>query len=306
MSARASRVEALLQLVRVSLAPTAIADALCGLVLGGVVLGASFDVRIALVAPLASLCLLHGGLALNDFADRAVDRLTRASRPLVSGALSPRVAFAVGALLIAIGLGAAVFVGEQASLFAAALVVAIVGYDFAGRGPLIGPLLLASCRALDLLLAAAIGAAAAGVALPRSVALPALVYGLYVFVVARLGRLEDDLDRAPGARPRTFLVAASIVLVAAPAATFALTPPSLLHVAAFALVALAAFAPLRVAAVQPSFSHGDVARAMGLLLRRLAVLMAAFACALGEPLVAAAIVALLPFAVVLRRRFPPS
>jgi hypothetical protein len=45
---------------------------------------------------------------------------------------------------------------------------------------------------------------------------------------------------------------------------------------------------------------------MGLLLRRLAVLMAAFACALGEPLVAAAIVALLPFAVVLRRRFPPS
>jgi len=306
MSARMSRFEGLLQLVRVSLAPTAIADALCGLVLGGVVLGASFDAGIALCAPLASLCLLHGGLALNDFADRAADRLTRPSRPLVSGAVSPGVAFAVGATLIATGLGAAAFVGEQALLFATALVVAIVGYDFAGRGPLLGPLLLASCRALDLLLAAAIGAAAAGVALPRAVALPALVYGLYVFVVARLGRLEDDFEREPGARPRVFLVVASTVLVAAPAATFTIAPPAPLHVVAFALVALAALAPLRVAAAQRTFTHGDVARAMGLLLRRLAVLMAAFACALGEPLVAAAIVALLPFAVVLRRRFPPS
>jgi 4-hydroxybenzoate polyprenyltransferase len=306
MSARASRVVGLLQLVRVSLAPTAVADALCGLVLGGLVVGAPFDERLALAAPLASLCLLHGGLALNDFADRAEDRKTRPNRPLVSGAVSPELAFAVGLALVACGLCAAAFAGSQALLFATALVVAIVGYDFAGRGALLGPLLLASCRALDLLLAAAIGAAAVGAALPRSVALPALAYGLYVFVVARLGRLEDDLERAPGARPRAYLAAASAVLVAAPAATLVLVPASALHAAAFVLVGVAAFAPLRTAASQSTFTHGDVARAMGLLLRRLAVLMAAFACALGEPLVAAAIVALLPFAVLLRRRFPPS
>ena len=67
------------RLLRLSLAPTAIADVVCGGVLSGSAGHAGLDIfRLVL----ASLCIYHGGMALNDWADREEDARVRPDRPL--------------------------------------------------------------------------------------------------------------------------------------------------------------------------------------------------------------------------------
>jgi len=307
-----SRGVALGRLVRLSLAPSALADALCGLALGGVFgrgVLVQGDWPALLVAPFASLCLFHGGMALNDWADRhedaACDVVARRNRPLPSGAIAPTLALVLGLGLIAVAVAAAASVGRAPALLAAALAIAVLGYDFVGRGPLLGPLLLAQCRALDVLLAAAIGAEVAGRALDPSVSVPALAYGAYVFAIGRLGRLEDDTARAPGMRPRRLVAQAAALLVVVPLAAAAYEPSMWLALGA-ALALAGAVAPARLAARRDAWSHADVVRAMGVLLRRLVVATAAATCAVGEPVVGLALLALFPLGVALRRVFPPS
>ena len=87
MNARAGRVRALGQLLRLSLAPSAAADVAAGLVLGGrghVPAGAAPWLLLG-----GSLSIYTGALALNDWADRERDRAERPERPLPSGAISP-------------------------------------------------------------------------------------------------------------------------------------------------------------------------------------------------------------------------
>lgn len=304
-----SRGVALGRLVRLSLAPSALADALCGLALGGVfAAGAGWSPQI-LAAPFASLCLFHGGMALNDWADRhedaACDVVSRRNRPLPSGAVAPTVALALGLVLVAAGVAVAALVGHAPALLALALAIAVLGYDFVGRGPLLGPLLLAQCRALDVLLAAAIGAEVVGDTLDPRASLPALAYGAYVFAIGRLGRLEDDTTRAPGTRPRRLVAAAAVLLVCVPLAAAAYAPSAWLALGAVVALAGAA-APARLATRREAWSHADVVQAMGVLLRRLVVAGAAATCAVGEPVVGLALLALFPLGVALRRVFPPS
>ena len=77
------------KLLRVSLAPTAVGDVLAGSVLATGGLRAPGAV-LTLVA--ASLCVYHGGMALNDWADRVEDAefgRERAARPRRSWRSSP-------------------------------------------------------------------------------------------------------------------------------------------------------------------------------------------------------------------------
>src|SRR5690606_29795536 len=83
-----TRAAAFGRLIRVSLFPTAVADVLAGLLVGG---GGAFPgvgATSALVG--ASLLVYHGGLALNDWADREHDARTRPDRPLPSRAIPAR------------------------------------------------------------------------------------------------------------------------------------------------------------------------------------------------------------------------
>lgn len=307
-----SRGVALGRLVRLSLAPSALADALFGLALGGAFEPgalAADDWPALLLAPCAALCLFHGGMALNDWADRhedaACEVLARRGRPLPSGAVAPALALVLGLGLIAVGVAVAALSGRAPALLGAALAIAVLGYDFVGRGPLLGPALLAQCRVLDVLLAAAIGAEVVGRSLPPEAALPALAYGAYVFAIGRLGRLEDDVARAPGTRPRRLVAAAAVLLVLVPFAAAASAPNAWLALGAAVALAGAA-APVRLALRRDAWSHADVARAMGVLLRRLVLACAAATCAIGEPVVGLAVLALFPLGVALRRVFPPS
>src|SRR5882672_4413105 len=88
------------RLLRLSLAPSAAADIAAGVVLASGLWPASGKPWLLM---LASLCVYHGGMALNDWADRAADAQSRPTRPIPSGAISARVALVLALALLLTG-----------------------------------------------------------------------------------------------------------------------------------------------------------------------------------------------------------
>ncbi|MBL8863411.1 MAG: UbiA family prenyltransferase [Planctomycetes bacterium] len=301
--------KAWLRLVRISLAPSAAADPVAGLVCAAG--GFPADARAFWLVP-ASLGVYHGALALNDWRDREHDAATRAGRPIPSGAVRPGAALALGLLLILSGVACAGLAAPASAAWMGGVALLAVLYDLAGRGAWRGPLLLAACRAGNLGAGAA-WALGAGVAPASPLALlaPAGLYGLYVFLVARLGRLEDGEDqRAIEQRPRALLCAAAAALV-----LLALAPAEAPAVARAGALVLALSGAAGLAAEglrRPRWTRGDVEHAMGLALRRLLVATAVVALLGARPpawegaLAAGLILLGFPLGHALRRAFPPS
>ena len=96
---------ALGRLLRISLFPSAFADVAAGIVLG--TRGAGLPLGTSALLVLASLCVYHGGMALNDWVDREGDRRTRPERPIPSGAIPAPAALAITAGLFAVGVSEA-------------------------------------------------------------------------------------------------------------------------------------------------------------------------------------------------------
>lgn len=169
--------------MRISLFASAIGDPWLGYVLAG---GSRALDLVGLA--LASLLVYHGGMALNDWADREVDRRNGRKRPLTTGGLAPSLALWLAFELIAMGLVMPWLfgLGPAAALWIAIAALTAVVYDLWGRGPWAGPLLLATARGANLLF----GAAAAG-ALGVPAVVAALVYAALVFTISLLGRYED-------------------------------------------------------------------------------------------------------------------
>ena len=303
---------ALARLARLSLAPTPLAD-----IAAGVLIGAQGHWPPGLLpfgVALGSSSVYHGALALNDYADRELDARERPGRPLPAGEVGLSAAIAVGALL---AIGAPVLL-TFVDLRLGALLGLISGlallYDFVGRG--CGPSLLAACRGGNLALGLLAGwIASGGGALLESTVIDslwvALAYGLYVFVVSRLGRMEDGA--APiGERPRALLRVAGLLLALGPAFTAPLGAPLPARALALGLGVAGAFGLFRAASQTNAFTRGDVERCMGLALRRLLVFTAAAAAVtwrterLDALVVAALILAGYPLSHALRRAFPPS
>jgi 4-hydroxybenzoate polyprenyltransferase len=103
----------------------------------------------------ASLCFYGGGLLLNDLADTEEDRRERPSRPLPSGAASPRSVLAGLLVLFAAGLGLCWHVDAATLAVGGALLAAITLYNLhTKRLPIVGALNMGACRALSMLLGA--------------------------------------------------------------------------------------------------------------------------------------------------------
>lgn len=206
------------RLLRVSLFATAAADPVVGALLAQAALGLELGPRL-LLAPLASLCVYHGAMALNDVADLETDRLAGRARPLVEGTISRLAASVAVVVLLSAGLGLAWLAGGLGGLtwLGGAAVIAVV-YDLFGRGGLLGPLLLAAARAANV----GFGAVCVGWSLDSTSRLPllaALLYGSYVLVVSRLGRMEDgEDDRELAGRPSVLLLQLGALLVLGPIA----------------------------------------------------------------------------------------
>lgn len=318
------------RLLRLSLLPTAVADIAAGAV------WAQGGYRVSglgiWMLMLASLCVYHGGMALNDWADRKEDASTRPGRPIPSGEVSPNAALAVGLVLLVLAPLLAFRVDRLCGFAILGVSTCAAAYDFFGRGAWLGPALLALCRAGNLGAGVLLGLrysdtlVGGSVSLQPRLALLPLAYGAYVFAVSRVGRLEDR-EELLGRRPVPWIVLASVVLLSVawlPDPHVECGPfPSCILVGAkdwhlegwrapavaTALCTLAAWAPLRLAWTTREWTGELANRATGMLLRRLLVFTAAAAIARGSldgVLIGAAILAGYPLAFALRKVFPPS
>ncbi|MBK7877552.1 MAG: UbiA family prenyltransferase [Planctomycetes bacterium] len=316
------------RLLRLSLAPSALADVAAGAVFAqGGFHPAGRELWTMLAA---SACVYHGGMALNDWSDREHDARTRPDRPIPSGAISARAALVVAALLLVLGVALAWSVGPSTGAWTSVAAAGAIAYDLVGRGPVLGPALLALCRAANLGSGIALGLlhgtshVGAPVEVQYAHLVPLVFYAAYVFGVSRVGRMEDAEDDAP-IEPAPWILLALVALVALPwspppglALSAAqldfdsnghLLPVVVLRWSAGLLALAAAYAPLRLVARTRTWTRPLVLRAMGLLLRRLLVLTGSLAlatCTLDGALVAAAILAGYPLSFALRKVFPPS
>lgn len=320
-----ARALALGRLVRLSLAPSALADAAAGIVAGHGTWPAGSAPWLLIVA---SACVYHGGMSLNDWADRVQDGKERPDRPIPSGLVPASAALAISGLLLVAGAVFAWCADPAAGLLMSAVALAAIAYDLAGRGPLRGPLLLGLCRAgnlgagllLGLRLSDPDASPLDAASVPALWVLP-LLYGAYVFFVSRLGRLEDgEATELNDGTPARLLRFAGILLLTLGMSAPLLTALPAEHAHALPglpwsriilpfLIAAGGSRGLFQAAGARSWTRGDVLRSMGLCLRRLLVVTAAVAVAAGSwdgVAVAACILCGYPASFWLRRVFPPS
>jgi len=208
-----------LRLIRAALAPTIAWDVLAGLLActpaiahaggdgGGVSLGDPFQARF--LWPLAALlCAYHGGMALNDWADRHIDREAGRRRPLVDGSLPPAAGLALA--LVLLGTSAAILMlvlDGDAQRLGLMLLGAVAVYDLGGATVRehLGPVLLAVCRSISLVLAPVWVLGMDGFAQAAG-PLPVLAYALYFLFASRLAQREEQ--GLPGMRALPFLMMA--------------------------------------------------------------------------------------------------
>lgn len=163
----------LLVLARASNLPTVWSNVLCAALLAD-----RFTLaELGLTLPAATL-LYTGGMYLNDAFDAAFDRRHRPERPIPSGAVSERLVWTLGLAMLTAGLGLFLLLGKLAGVFAALLTAAILVYDAVHKAVAFAPVLMALCRYLLFVAAAAVAGPPGGHVLWTATALGGYVVGL--------------------------------------------------------------------------------------------------------------------------------
>lgn len=170
----------LLDLVRAPAALTVLGDTVAGRAAAGLGQGG-----VGLPLAGASVLLYTAGMALNDYADADLDAIERPERPIPSGRVSKATALTLAAGLTAGGLGLAALAGRRHLAVAVPLAGLIWSYDLVAKPTLAGPVVMAGCRAADVLL----GAGATGQTL-RAAAPAAAVVGVHTLSLTALSRGE--------------------------------------------------------------------------------------------------------------------
>lgn len=176
-----------LELIRLPGMFTAHADILAAFL----ITGAGFEkINTLLLLLLSSSCLFSAGMALNDYFDYEIDSKERPQRPIPSGRISRPSALALGLGLLGAGIGFAFFAGIRPFCVSIALGAAILLYDgLLKEIPLIGPLTMASCRYLNLLMGLSVFPFEGWALIP-------LITGIYIFGVTVLSQKEAQGGRA--------------------------------------------------------------------------------------------------------------
>lgn len=203
-----SKLLAYAQLVRLPNTFTAMAD-IC---LGAMAAAASGEVRWPVFGCLllASTLLYWSGMVWNDYFDLDQDRKERPGRPLASGRITLNRAGLLGSGLMLGGIGFA-FLGDMirgtghwpSMWIAIALVSAIFLYDGVLKRTFAGPVLMAACRFLNVLL----GLSVLGLWPSASGWLLAIIIGAYIGGVTWFARTEARVSS------QRMLIGAGIVIL---------------------------------------------------------------------------------------------
>jgi hypothetical protein len=181
------------------------------------------------IAPLvmalcASVMAYWAGMILNDVADLEEDRASGRNRPLVRGSVSPVLAGHIGTgLLLTAPLLVllATNLYEHQPLWMGAAFAAAVGLSLCVRvynSPVkhtpLGPLLMGSCRGLNILMVGCVVLAVSQTeSFPRALGLLALGISLYVFGITVFARREETDSAPPGLVLGMFFELSGIVVL---------------------------------------------------------------------------------------------
>jgi UbiA prenyltransferase family len=286
MSTKATTLETLLKLGRVSNLPTVWTNVLAGTVLAA---GAVQGWRTGLVV-LAMSLLYIGGMYLNDYFDRAIDANERPQRPIPAGDISAATVCGFGFGMLGLGvvlLGAAALL---AVLMGAFLALAIVLYDAFHKDNPVAPVIMGLCRALVYCGAAAVATAS----VPVAIVIAACSLLAYVAGLTYAAR-QESFDRVGNLWPLVVLMAP--MLLALPA----LANGVVAGLVYLALTGCAAYA-IYLLAARPM--PGAVPRAVGLLIAGISLVDAALLAAAGHVMPALAATLGFPATLLLQRYIP--
>ena len=290
------------QLVRLPNVFTAFADIALGVLATWQLTPEAFDkawLWNALCLLAASGCLYCGGMVWNDVFDLEQDKRERPFRPIPSGRVSRSAAAMFGVLLLAGGIGWSFLAGWREGgwhrapfLTACILTVVILLYDRWLKRTWAGPLGMASCRFLNVLLGCSL---AGNLGWPWSVHL-AMVVGTYIAGVTWFARSEARTSNRTALAGAAGVMAAGLLLaLPAPviASEFHLAPRTS-FVFPYLLVALAFLIgfPVSKAISRPTPNH--VQQAVKQTIMGLVVLDAALATALAGTIGLTILILLLP------------
>ncbi len=144
-----------LVLVRPANVVTAISDILAGAALSGVLATASEKLPFnnLLLLCISTSALYAGGIVFNDVFDIETDKVERPERPIPSGQVSLESASLFGMALLTIGLLSAALVSLISFYIAIGIVISALSYDkFFKHNVITGPIVMGTCRGLNLLL----------------------------------------------------------------------------------------------------------------------------------------------------------
>ena len=171
---------------------------------------------------LVSGCLYLAGMVWNDVFDREEDRRDRPFRPLPSGRVSLRTAAFLGTGLTFVGVALA-FLADAAAL-GICLACAVLLYDaWLKRTPL-GPIAMAACRFLNVLLGLS---AIPDAALNESLRIHlAAVVGIYIVGVTWFARTEASASNRWHLRGAALVMVAALVLALVLRSRLAIAAPA--------------------------------------------------------------------------------
>ena len=209
---KAEKLRGYLRLMRPANLPTAAADILAGAAIAGAYPGhfPSFYDLMAYGLPIFLLCVVSallyaGGVVLNDVFDAGLDAVERPERPIPSGLVPVKSAAIFGGALLLSGCLLAFWMGTDLGLLALLLATGILIYDsIAKKHDLFGPLVMGSCRAMNLWL---------GISLVPFVAPWPYLWAplLYIFAVTAVSRGEVQGSHKPYRILAAFLYTAVIL-----------------------------------------------------------------------------------------------
>lgn len=196
-NATSSNIMAWLRLARVSALPSAISNILAGFLLAHRSWSPGFELAILIGS---SCCLYLSGMILNDVFDVAIDSKQRPHRPIPSGQISRKSAVFVGVILMMLGVGLAASLGWRPAAVSIALAICIILYDGVLKNTIVAPLIMGTCRTMNVFLGASTVASVDGqgipvLGFPTLVVWVALSMGVFTAGVTLLARKESSIDQ---------------------------------------------------------------------------------------------------------------